>query len=76
MRACNSGETLSSSVQKNAAETKVAIMARLHAFERANVLIALRACPQRAYRASKFPGGFEAAALGCHVERSRDISCC
>ena len=55
MRACNCGETLRSSVQKNAAEIKVAIKARLHSFERANVLIALRACPQRAYRASKFP---------------------
>jgi len=54
MRTCNCGETLRSSVQKNAAEIKVAIKARLHSFERANVLIALRACLQRAYRASKF----------------------
>ena len=61
MRACNCGETLRSSVQKNAAETKAAIKTRLHSFERANVLIALRACPQRAYRASKFPGRDAAA---------------
>src|SRR5947209_2664352 len=44
MRACNCGETLRSSVQKNAAEINVAIKARLHFFELANVLIALRAC--------------------------------
>src|SRR5438067_926328 len=50
MRACNCGETLRSSVQKNAAEIKVAIKARLHSFERANVLIALRACPRRPYQ--------------------------
>lgn len=55
MRACNCGEALNSSVQKNAAETKVATKARLHSFERANLLIALRACLQQAYRASKFP---------------------
>src|SRR5438093_10495576 len=54
MRACNCGETLSSSVQKNAAVMKVAIKARLHSFERANVLIAPRACLQRAFRASNF----------------------
>ena len=40
MRACNCGETLRSSVQKNAAEMKVAMKTRLHSFERANVLIA------------------------------------
>src|SRR5213592_1633674 len=54
MRACNCGETLSSSVQKNAAEIKVAIKARQHSFERAHVLIAPRACLQHACRASNF----------------------
>ena len=54
MRACNCGETLRSRVQKNAAEMKVAIKARLHSFERANVLIAPRACVLDAYYARNF----------------------
>ncbi len=56
MRACNCGEALNSSVQKNAAEMKVAMKARLQFFERANLLIAPRACLHRVDRASKFPG--------------------
>src|SRR6266436_18415 len=54
MRACNCGETLRSSVQKNAAETSVAKNARPRYVERADMLIAPRACLQRAFRASNF----------------------
>src|SRR2546428_108666 len=53
-RWCNCGEELSASAQRNPTETKIATNERPRFVERANVLIALRACLQRAYRASKF----------------------
>ena len=54
MRACNCGETLSTSVQKKAAETNAATNARPWFLERANLFIALRACVLDAYYARNF----------------------
>ena len=54
MRWCNCGEAASASAQRNAAETKVATNARSRFVERANVLIALRACDLDASCARNF----------------------
>ena|SRR6266542_3049682 len=54
MRWCNCGEALSASAQRNPAKTEIAINARPRFVERANLLIALRACYGAAYYARDF----------------------
>jgi len=54
MRWCSCGEALSASVQRNATETSATTGARERFVERANVLIALRACDLSGYYARNF----------------------
>jgi hypothetical protein len=53
-RWCNCGEALSASVQRNAAETQIAINALARFLERANVLMAVRVSDRDASSARIF----------------------
>src|SRR4029434_1990414 len=56
MRACNCGETLTRSVQENAANRTAATRARTQVCERPELFIGLGACDNSGGCASNFPG--------------------